>query len=855
MPTKAFSDRTNDGNEDEDNDGEEDTEMDPGEDEKANDDDAVEVEQVEVEPPKQRRRTSRSTSLAANAAAAAEAASITSSKTSSKSRKKRSRIDDIAEKTAEKTDEESIVTEEKKAKRSRHGESPPPTAKKAKKEANDDDSKVAAVESDEEAAEADADDAEMDEQEETTKPKDTSASIKGTNGKDAEEEENDDDNDDEGDILELKKKKATKRPAAKKTAGRKKAVQPKGMLRPPSQQTPGKFLANNNVHPSDEADPSDELPMPNHQLLFNSGSAVAAAAASPEAATSATKTTKNQNLGQAKIAVNGSPSGTTMEAQPEEEQEEQPQEAASGTYSEYPTKAWFWFVIFLLLQATAYPFVQKTVLSGAGVISTGALHFYKRVYYKMVPLPTKKITNQTFVDEVMSVVKERQQKKRDMLRDLKEMQKLLTGGIKGMESNARDLEEDSEFLDKRVSDHKAPVEQLHEKLLRINDLLQDKADDDIQDIMKHFKEIRTALGRTDETKLLDLTSLDLWEIPEMPDACEDGEVDELNEDSEDSMSADSSDYNEASTVVDRDRLEEWLLEEVQDLVSASTDEIMKDDAISKQVRKWIALQINKDVDWEKALAKFTVDEVSKLVQKEKNKAISSQEGSLHSDVIVQQIQERLEIEIADQTGQFDYASIRNGAAVIGGGPRSTSHSLVHELPVFNRLLAHTGMRFYGHGADAALTPTDPPDALGQCWSFQSEDDLMKKRKKPRSAQDFSRGSVATLAVRLARPAYVHSVVIEHPPKERTDRIQSAIRIFRVIGYEDAEAHKGSYELGRFEYKIGVDNPRMEFSVARKLSRQDVPKLQSIALAVESTHGEPGDYACLYRFRVHGDDNQ
>lgn len=48
---------------------------------------------------------------------------------------------------------------------------------------------------------------------------------------------------------------------------------------------------------------------------------------------------------------------------------------------------------------------------------------------------------------------------------------------------------------------------------------------------------------------------------------------------------------------------------------------------------------------------------------------------------------------------------------------------------------------------------------------------------------------------------------------------------------------------------------MEFSVARKMSRQGVPKLKSIALAVESTWGEPGDYGCLYRFRVHGSDDE
>lgn len=51
-----------------------------------------------------------------------------------------------------------------------------------------------------------------------------------------------------------------------------------------------------------------------------------------------------------------------------------------------------------------------------------------------------------------------------------------------------------------------------------------------------------------------------------------------------------------------------------------------------------------------------------------------------------------------------------------------------------------------------------------------------------------------------------------------------------------------------------DGHRVEFNVARKLSRQDVPKLRSIALAIESTWGKSDDYGCLYRFRVHGKDN-
>lgn len=49
--------------------------------------------------------------------------------------------------------------------------------------------------------------------------------------------------------------------------------------------------------------------------------------------------------------------------------------------------------------------------------------------------------------------------------------------------------------------------------------------------------------------------------------------------------------------------------------------------------------------------------------------------------------------------------------------------------------------------------------------------------------------------------------------------------------------------------------RVEFLVARKLARKEVPKLKSVALAIESTWGRDDDYGCLYRFRVHGDGNE
>ncbi len=46
-------------------------------------------------------------------------------------------------------------------------------------------------------------------------------------------------------------------------------------------------------------------------------------------------------------------------------------------------------------------------------------------------------------------------------------------------------------------------------------------------------------------------------------------------------------------------------------------------------------------------------------------------------------------------------------------------------------------------------------------------------------------------------------------------------------------------------------PLQEFEVATDISGTPVPPLQSITLAVDSNWGN--EYACLYRFRVHGDE--
>ena len=571
-----------------------------------------------------------------------------------------------------------------------------------------------------------------------------------------------------------------KKPAAKKTPAKKKT--PARKARVSAKKTPAKAAQ------SDEED-DDDLPVPPQGLATN-----ATPVAAKTAAAASTKKSAKKNHKQAKIVVNGSASPTeTPESETQQEEAEEP-----AANSDVFTKKMFWFFFFFVLQLScSYLFdVHSKVMEASNFL----LPFYKNIWFTMNP-PIEEKRNQTFLDEVNSKNEQRENEIRDKLKKLKDLQTSLQAEIRAIEKEATDFKDDKDGFQRSIEDHKEPAEKLRSRLLRIDSLLQGKTRGDIKQAMSSLGYIKQALGENDEDKLLDLSKLDVWEIAEIPEGCNDGEFEEIGEDSEDSVSADSGDYNEGSTVVDPDALEEWM-QEIQELIKTSTDEILKDDGVSKQVRTWVRSEIKKDVNWDKTLAKYTVEEVSKLIKKEITSKGSSTGGSINSNAIVKQIQERLELEIADQTGRYDFASIRNGAAVIGEGPRATSHSLVQDLPVFNRLMAHTGLRFYGHGAEAALIPTDPPSALGQCWSFQSEGELMKKRKKSAAAQDFSRGSVATLAVRLARPAYVHSVVIEHPPKEITDRIQSAIRAFRIVGYEDDVATKGSYELGRFEYKIG-----------------------------------------------------
>jgi hypothetical protein len=307
-------------------------------------------------------------------------------------------------------------------------------------------------------------------------------------------------------------------------------------------------------------------------------------------------------------------------------------------------------------------------------------------------------------------------------------------------------------------------------------------------------EIRNVLGPTQDA-LLDSSFITLWDVPE-PVICETPDVSGL-----------------AGGLYKED-----VEQAISDLI---TDIVQVDEEMEEMVRKWV----------ENYLDTKAGDAMTTTTTADAN--IPPLDGVVDADALKKLrafIDGRMEVERADQTGLIDYASLLNGARIIRVGDRSTSMSLVDQLPVFNRLAALLSLRFYGHGPEAALLPTYPPNALGQCWSFEP----------PASRRS---GPFGVLTVQLSRPIHVQSVSIEHPPPELTDKSQTAIRSFRIEGFEDTQTHGKAHSLGSFEYD-GQKGLRQDFDVDR-----NVPRLQSISLVVDTNWGEP--YACLYRFRVHG----
>jgi Sad1 / UNC-like C-terminal len=238
--------------------------------------------------------------------------------------------------------------------------------------------------------------------------------------------------------------------------------------------------------------------------------------------------------------------------------------------------------------------------------------------------------------------------------------------------------------------------------------------------------------------------------------------------------------------------------------------------LHQRARSWIQRQIQQQVHrFQKVLDAQEKGHINPTTSgKEKNALLQG---------LRRVIEQRFSLEAAGGDGRIDYAAMGHGGRVV-----SASLSLVDDLPLLNRLAAFWKLRFYGHGPSVALTPSG--GALGHCWSLV--------------------GDSGQLTVQLGRAIQVQSVVIEHVAAAAQVVAPSAPRAFRVFGYESANAtvvtgDPDSSALGTFEFDYSkAKGGHMEFPV-RKTA------VQFVRLQIDSNWGNPDNYTCLYRFRVHG----
>lgn len=299
-------------------------------------------------------------------------------------------------------------------------------------------------------------------------------------------------------------------------------------------------------------------------------------------------------------------------------------------------------------------------------------------------------------------------------------------------------------------------------------------------------------------------------------------------------------------------------EQLVNLASLTVQNAAKDGKMMESIQSWASEVIEEIED---TMISDDIPEVDTL-KLNLNKYDSPPQENISVGLSQTEVQsiidKRLEKEMADLTGEFDYASAQSGGTVIHSGPQRTSLSLVDNMPLLNKFLSWTKLRFYGYGPDIALIPTYPKTALGQCWSFEKEGSRqrigiitdMERSEDEERENNPIRGEFATFAVTLAKPTRVHSILLEHPPKELSPNRGSSIRDFRIFGFEESDADGDPFLLGSFSYDEKGERSLQEFDVEIEDSEgHKIPKLSSIVVAIDSNWGAA--YSCLYRFRVHG----
>jgi len=436
----------------------------------------------------------------------------------------------------------------------------------------------------------------------------------------------------------------------------------------------------------------------------------------------------------------------------------------------------FWFLVALAFQLAAFFCIRpiRLVHQSAPVYVLGG---YQRLVGGADRSTSVVERIETKMEELISLTKLLKQYDGRVMRDLREHQNECHQLENDIRERKLELSETSEKLDSLAT--------LFVKHLESGNIFSDE----------YLTEARDILGDSDP--IVDLSFVENWEFPESPDC-------DFEPDSPLPIFASRADKLKEQAV-------KWAREAIVNPKMASF--------VRQKLRDTV---IDEAPAYEAVL--------------EKIESGDGDGGKVSLRDIHTTIDARFELERADQTGRIDYASIINGASVIRTGDRATTPSLSETLPVLNRVAAFLFLRFYGYGPEAALTPTRPPNALGQCWAFQKRDGN-------------KHSAFAVLSIRLAKPIEVQRISIEHPPREVSDHVDSAIRTFRVLGFESPDAQGRAWALGSFEYKIDGDSFRQEFQAAERVKGDKIPVLSSVSVAIDSNWGS--EYSCLYRVRVLG----
>jgi hypothetical protein len=498
-------------------------------------------------------------------------------------------------------------------------------------------------------------------------------------------------------------------------------------------------------------------------------------------------------------------------------------------HSSFLFRPHFWFVVIVVLQGLCFQYYLNPVLTTMYEFSGHSVLWYKNLI-GVQPTVIKNITEVEVVISVPSPPKKvikvvEQEVVVDKVSDNPEVGKL----VEELASAKSELMEAVTTMEKAKNDINKELDLVKltlmtkEASLRAWDAALSKAEEGISELLNvppsdipdvaQEREIAGDLKKLEEAALMEIdTEIVTSEIPMWKVVSSSGCPQPL-----------SNEYDPLVT-------DSQVLQAARSLNQAAQDtvrEIIQDPEIEESVKEWVQEELE-TIPIEDATSEVSeVEDVGLLI------------GVTEHDA-KKMIDERLEAALGDSAGLLDVVARYNGAEIVRRGPRATTPSLVQSLPLVNRLMAAAKLRFYGHGPYAALTPTIPPDALGQCWSFEN----IARSKNPRWSgvykRDNANGKYATLTIKLAKPTTIKRVLIEHnaaPAKKDS----SAIMDFRVIGYVDPSASGSPIHLGVFRYdKDGASSQQYQISKAHD-------ELQSITLAIDSVYSK--DVACLYRFRV------